>query len=49
MKDLELLKVELRHLLQYLNTTKTKGLSYLHTRKKKELTEFTVFGNSSFQ
>ena len=33
-KDLELLKIKLRHLLQYLNTTKTKGLFYLYPRKK---------------
>ena len=46
-KDLELLKVKLRHLLQYLNTTKTKGLLYPHP-KKRELTEYTVFGDSSF-
>ena len=46
-KDLELLKVKLRHLLQYFNTTKTMGLLYPHP-KKRELTEFTVFGDSSF-
>ena len=40
-KDLELLKVKLRRLLQ------TMGLLYPHP-KKRELTEFTVFGDSSF-
>ena len=47
-KDLELLKVKRRHILQHLNTTKTKGLFYVHPRKKKEVTEFTIFGDSSF-
>ena len=47
-KDLELLKAKLRHLLQYLNATKTKGLFYLHPKKRKELTEFSIFGDSSF-
>ena len=42
-KNLELLKVKLRHLLQYLNTTKTKGIFYPHPRRS-QLTEFTVFG-----
>ena len=46
-KDLELLKVKLRHILQYLNTTKTLGLLYPYPRKR-VLTEFTVFGDSSF-
>ena len=46
-RDLELLKVKLRHLLQYLNTTKTMGLLYAYP-KKPHLTEFTVFGDSSF-
>ena len=46
-KDLELLKVKLGHLLQHLNTTTTMGLLYPHP-KKRELTEFTVFGDSSF-
>ena len=46
-RDLELLKVKLRHILQYLNTTKTLGLLYPYPRKR-DLTEFTVFGDSSF-
>ena len=43
-KDLDLLKIKLRHLLQYLNATKTMD------PKKRELTEFTSlsFGDSSF-
>ena len=45
--DLELLKVKLRHILQYLNTTKTTGLLYLYPPRS-ALTEFTVFGDSSF-
>ena len=32
--DLELLKVRLRHILQYLNTTKTLGLLYPYPRKR---------------
>ena len=39
--------MKLRHLLQYLNSTKTLGLLYRFP-KKRELTDFTVFGNSSF-
>ena len=46
-KDLELLKVKLRHILQYLNTTKTMGLLYVYPPRR-DLTEFTVFGDSSF-
>ena len=46
-RDLELLEVKLRHLLQYLSTTKTMGLLYAYP-KKPHLTEFTVFGDSSF-
>ena len=46
-KDLELLKVKLRHILQYLNTTKTMGLLYVYPQRR-DLTEFTVFGDSSF-
>ena len=38
---------QLRHLLQYLNTTKTMGLLYAYP-KKPQLTEFIVFGDSSF-
>ena len=40
--DLELLKTKLRHLLQYLNSTKTMGLLYRFPRKR-EMTEFTVY------
>ena len=46
-RDLELLKMKLRHLLQYLNSTKTMGLLYRFPRKR-EMTEFTIFGDSSF-
>ena len=46
-KNLELLKVKLRHILQYLNTTRTLGLRYPYPRKR-DLMEFTVFGDSSF-
>ena len=46
-KDLELLKVKLRHILQYLNTTRTLGLLYPFPQER-DLTEFTVFGDSSF-
>ena len=46
-RDLELLKMKLRHLLQYLNSIKTLGLLYRFP-KKRELIEFTVFGDSSF-
>ena len=38
-RDLDLLKTKLRHLLQYLNSTKTLGLLYRFP-KKRELTEF---------
>ena len=50
-KDIHLLKVRLRHLLQYLNTTKTLGLMYNYPKgkdKKHDLTEFTVFSDASF-
>ena len=50
-KDLEALKVRLRHILQYLNSTRTMGLLYLFPRskdKKHELTEFTTFSDASF-
>ena len=46
-----MLKVRLRHLLQYLNTTKTLGLMYNYPKgkdKKHDLTEFTVFSDASF-
>ena len=46
-RDLELLKMKLRHLLQYLNSTKTMGLLYRFSRTR-EMTEFTIFGDSSF-
>ena len=46
-KDFDLLEVKLGHLSQYLNTTKTMGLFYPHPRRS-QLTEFTVFGDSSF-
>ena len=46
-RDLELLKMKLRHLLQYLNSTKTLGL-LCRFPKKREMTEFTVFADSSF-
>ena len=42
-----MLKVKLRHILQYLNTTKTMGLLYVYPLRR-DLTEFTVFGDSSF-
>ena len=45
--DLELLKTKLRHLFQYLNSTKTMGLLYRFPRKR-EMIEFTIFGDSSF-
>ena len=50
-KDIRLLKVRLRHLLQYLNTTRTHGLMYTYPKgkdKKHDLTEFTVFSDASF-
>ena len=49
-QDLETLKVRLRHLLQYLNTTQTFGLMYLYPPKESTstLTEFTAFSDSSF-
>ena len=46
-RDLELLKTKLCHLLQHLNSTKTMGVLYRFPRKR-EMTEFTVFGDSSF-
>ena len=46
-RDLDLLKTKLRHLLQYLNSTKTLGLLYRFP-KKREMTEFTVFADPSF-
>ena len=44
-KDAQLLKVRLRHLLQYMNTTRTLGLLYAYT--KHDLTEFAVFSDAS--
>ena len=35
-------KVKLRHILQYLNTTKTMGLLYIYPHRR-DLTEFSVF------
>ena len=46
-KDIELLKVKLRHLLQYLNTTQTLGLLYPYP-KDREMTNFTVYSDASF-
>ena len=42
--------MRLRHLLQYLNTTRVFGLVYLFLQKEKAigLSEFTVFSDSSF-
>ena len=47
---LDHLKIRLRHLLQYLNTTKTFGLLYTFPQKEQPstLSEFTVFADSSF-
>ena len=50
-KDLKKLKHRLRHLLQYLKSTKNLGLSYPFpkgTSNKLSLTEFTVYTDSSF-
>ena len=50
-KDLKKLKDRLRHLLQYLKSTKNLGLSYPFpkgTSNKFSLTEFTVYTDSSF-
>ena len=50
-KDLSALKSRLRHLLQYLRTTGTRGLLYLYpqgTASKASLTEFTTYSDSSF-
>ena len=46
-RDIESLKVRLCHLLQYINTTKALGLFYRYPTKR-ELTDFTVFGDASF-
>ena len=46
-KDLELLKVKLTHLLQYLSTTQTLALLYPYPRDR-EMTDFAVFSDSSF-
>ena len=48
--NLDHLKIRLRHLLQYLNTTKTFGLLYTFPQKEQPstLSEFTVFADSSF-
>ena len=50
-KDLKKLKDRLRHLLQYLKSTKSLGLLYAFpkgTSNKLSLTEFTVYSDSSF-
>ena len=49
-QDLGHLKVRLRHLLQYLNTTRTFGIMYLYPQKESAstLTEFAAFSDSSF-
>ena len=50
-KDLKKLKDRLRHLLQYLKSTKNLGLSYPFPKgasNKFSLTEFTVYTDSSF-
>ena len=49
-QDLNQLKIRLRHLLQYLNTTKTFGILYTFPQKEQPstLTEFTIFADSSF-
>ena len=50
-KDLKKLKDRLRHLLQYLKSTKNLGLSYPFPKgasNKFNLTEFTVYTDSSF-
>ena len=46
-RDLELLKVKLRHLLQYLSTTQTLALLYPYPASR-EMTDFTVFADASF-
>ena len=48
--NLDHLKIRLRHLLQYLNTTKTFGLLYTFPQREQPSTisEFTVFADSSF-
>ena len=46
-KDIELLEVKLRHLLQYINTTQTLGLLYPYPRHT-EMTNFTVYSDASF-
>ena len=50
-KDLSALKARLRHLLQYLKTTGTRGLMYLYPQgssSRTGLTEFTIYSDSSF-
>ena len=44
-KDIELLKVRLRHLLQYVNTTQSLGLLYPYPRDG-EMTNFTVYSDA---
>ena len=47
--NLDHLKIRPRHLLQYLNTTKTCGLLYIFPQKEQPstLSEFTIFADSS--
>ena len=49
-QNLKHLKVRLRHLLLYLNTTRTFGIMYLYPQKESAptLTEFTAISDSSF-
>ena len=44
-KDIKGLKVTLRHLLQYINTTQTLGLLYPYPRHR-EMTDFTVYSDA---
>ena len=49
--NLQDLKVRIKHLLQYLSTTRTFGLLYLHPQNSTQsssLTEFAVFSDASF-
>ena len=46
-RDLGLLKVKLRHILQYINTTQTLGLLFSYPDSR-EMTDFTTFADASF-
>ena len=46
-RDLELLKVKLRHIFQYINTTQTLGLLFSYPDSR-EMTDFTTFADASF-